>query len=119
MTFNESNTVEAFIRDLLCGGITHHTVTGPGLARRNGKVSGLGWHFIGPNNFSRQSHEVLDEPALREALIRLNPTIAAQPDRADEVLHKLRAIVMTVRSPSLAMATWDARLNSEVSALAT
>ena len=33
MTFNESNTVEAFIRDLLCGDITHHTAVGPGLAR--------------------------------------------------------------------------------------
>ena len=54
MMFTESNTVEAFLRDLLCGGITHHTATGPGLARRNGKVSGLGWHFIGPNNFARQ-----------------------------------------------------------------
>lgn len=104
MTFNESNTVEAFIRDLLCGGVTHHTATGSGLARRNGKVSGLGWHFIGPNNFARQSHEVLDEPTLREALIRLNPSIAAQTDRADEVLHKLRAIVMTVRETGLVKA---------------
>ena len=34
MTFNESNTVEAFVRDRLCGGITHHTAVGPGLARR-------------------------------------------------------------------------------------
>ena len=104
MTFNESNTVEAFIRDLLCGGVSHHTASGSGLARRNGKVSGLGWHFIGPNNFARQSHEVLDERALREALIRLNPAIASQPDRADEVMHKLRAIVMTVRETGLVKA---------------
>ena len=34
MSFNEANTVEAFIRDLLCGGVTHHTAVGPGLARR-------------------------------------------------------------------------------------
>lgn len=25
MTFNESKTVEAFVRDRLCGGILHHT----------------------------------------------------------------------------------------------
>ena len=31
---------------------------------------------------------------LRQALIRLNPEIAAQPERADEVLYKLRAIVL-------------------------
>jgi type I restriction enzyme R subunit len=38
---------------------------------------------------------------VREALIRLNPEIAAQPDRADEVLYKLRAIVLSVRSDGL------------------
>ncbi|OAI11151.1 DEAD/DEAH box helicase [Methylomonas koyamae] len=41
------------------------------------------------------------EPWLREALIRLNPEIAAQPDRADEVLYKLRAIILSVRSDGL------------------
>jgi type I restriction enzyme R subunit len=44
---------------------------------------------------------VLVEPWVREALIRLNPEIAAQPDRADEVLYKLRAIVLSVRSDGL------------------
>ena len=44
MTFNEANTVEAFVRDLLCGGIRHHTAVGPGFARRSGQISGLGWH---------------------------------------------------------------------------
>jgi type I restriction enzyme, R subunit len=43
----------------------------------------------------------LVESYVREALIRLNPTIAAQPDRADEVLYKLRAIVLAVRSDGL------------------
>lgn len=99
--FNEANTVEAFLRDRLCGGITHYTAVGPGLARRNGQISGLGWHFLAPQNLPRQPHEVLVEAHLREALIRLNPEIAAQPDRADEVLHKLRAILLTVRSDGL------------------
>lgn len=48
MTFNESNSVEAYLRDLLCGGVTHHTAAGPGLARRNRQVSGLGWHYLAP-----------------------------------------------------------------------
>ena len=104
MTFNESNTVEAYIRDLLCGGITHHTATGPGLARRSGKVSGLGWHFLSREHLPRQVHEILVEPHLREALVRLNPTIAAQADRVDEVLYKLRAIIMTVRETGLVKA---------------
>ena len=44
---------------------------------------------------------MLVESWVREALIRLNPEIAAQPDRADEVLYKLRAIVLAVRSDGL------------------
>jgi len=104
MTFNEANTVEAFIRDLLCGGITHHTAVGPGLARRSGQVSGLGWHYLSHENLSRQLQESLVEDHLSEALIRLNPTIAAQPDRVDDVLYRLRAIIMGVRSDGLVKA---------------
>ena len=104
MTFNEANTVEAFIRDLLCGGITHHIAIGPGLARRTGKISGLGWHYLSHENLPRQPQEVLVEEHLREALIRLNPTIAAQPDRAADVLYRLRAIIMGVRSDGLVKA---------------
>ncbi len=38
---------------------------------------------------------------MRDALLRLNPDIAAAPDRADEVIHKLRAIVLAVRGEGL------------------
>ncbi len=104
MTFNEANTVEAFVRDLLCGGITHHTAVGPGLARRSGQISGLGWHYLSHENLPRQPQEALVEDHLSEALIRLNPTIAAQPDRVDDVLYRLRAIIMGVRSDGLVKA---------------
>ena len=104
MIFNESNTVEAFVRDRLCGGVTHHTAAGPGLARRQGALSGLGWHFLTPQNLGRLPQEVLVESHLREALIRLNPEIAAQQDRADDVLYRLRAILMGVRGDGLVKA---------------
>src|SRR5207245_1713053 len=55
-------------------------------------------------NLPRQPHETLVEEHVREALIRLNPEIAAQPDRADDVLYRLRTIVMGVRSDGLAKA---------------
>lgn len=104
MTFNEANTVEAFVRDLLCGGVTHHTAVGPGLARRSGQISGLGWHYLSHENLPRQPQEPLVEDHLSEALIRLNPTITAQPDRVDDVLYRLRAIIMGVRSDGLVKA---------------
>jgi type I restriction enzyme R subunit len=101
MSFTEASTVENLVRDLLCGGITHHTAVGAGLARRSGKLSGLGWHYLASSNIPRQPHEVFVEDWIREALIRLNPEIAAVPDRADEVLYKLRAIVLAARSDGL------------------
>ena len=104
MTFTESNTVEALVRDVLCGGVTPHTAAGPGLARRHGALSGLGWHYLGPQHLARQAHEVLVEDHVSEALIRLNPEIAAQPERADDVLHRLRAILMGVRTDGLVKA---------------
>ena len=101
MSFTEASTVENLVRDLLCGGVTHHTAVGEGLARKSGKLAGLGWHYLAPTNIPRQPHEVFVEDWIREALIRLNPEIAAVPDRADEVLYKLRAIVLAVRSDGL------------------
>lgn len=103
MTFNEANTVEAFIRDRLTGMNGPATVR-PGLAREGGAISGLGWHFVGPADLPRQSQEALVEPYLRDALIRLNPDIAANPGRVDDVLYRLRAIVMSARSDGLVKA---------------
>ena len=40
-----------------------------------------------------------------DALIRLNPEIGAQPDRADDVLYRLRAILMGVRTDGLVKAS--------------
>ena len=104
MTFTESNTVEALVRDVLCGGVTHHTAAGPGLARRGGELSGVGWRHLAPRDLPRQAHEVLVEDQVREALVRLNPEIAARPDRADDVLHRLRAIVTGARADGLVKA---------------
>ena len=42
MSFTEASTVENLTRDLLCGGVTHHTAVGAGLARKSGKLAGLG-----------------------------------------------------------------------------
>ena len=101
--FNEANTVEAFIRDLLAGEAASKNAP-PGLARKGTKISGLGWHFVAAADLPRQSQDVLVEPYLREALIRLNPDIAANPDRADDVLYRLRAIIMSARSDGLVKA---------------
>ena len=86
--FTESNTVEHMIFDAathLCS------------AAEN-------WHYVPGSQLPRQSHEVMVEPWVREALIRLNPDIAAQPDRADEVIYNLRACILAVQSDGLVRA---------------
>ena len=101
--FNESNTVEAYVRDLLVGPIKAgpaHTAQEP-QASYGPSPRGIGWRYTAPAEVPRQIQDVLVEPWLRDALIRLNPEIAAEPDRADEVLYKLRAIVLSVRSDGL------------------
>lgn len=82
-SFNEANTVEAFVRDLL---------------------ESTGWAIVDAANLHRQFHEVLIEQDLRETLIRLNPLIAERPERADEVLYRLRAIIVGARDSGLVKA---------------
>ena len=82
--FNESNTVEAYLYDLLSGpakpvavNIVQEPESHYGHAHK-----GLGWRRIASADFPRQTQEVLVEKWVREALIRLNPEIAADPDKA-------------------------------------
>lgn len=103
MAFNESNTVEAYLYDVLSG----PAMSVPANAVQESKAAygrshkGIGWRRVASADIPRQHQDVLVESWVREALIRLNPEIAAQPDRADEVLYKLRAIVLAVRSDGL------------------
>lgn len=101
--FTESNTVEAYVRDLLAGptNATPPNAAQEPLPSYGPAPKGIGWRYAAPAEVPRQIQEVMVEPWLRDALIRLNPEIAAQPDRADEVLYKLRAIVLSVRSDGL------------------
>ncbi|MBS1985979.1 MAG: HsdR family type I site-specific deoxyribonuclease [Bdellovibrionales bacterium] len=101
--FTEANTVEAYLYDLLSGPakpVTANVVQEP-KATYGRSRKGIGWRRVASAEIPRQHQDVLVETWVREALIRLNPEIAAQPDRADEVLYKLRAIVLAVRSDGL------------------
>ena len=104
--FNEANAVENFIRDLLAGKPRQTRDSGIPYGTDSAALSatGLGWRYIPYDQLPRQQTEVLVEAQLRDALLRLNPEIAAQPDRADEVLYKLRAIILSVRGDGLVRA---------------
>ena len=87
MTFTESNTVEQMILDTLM------------------KLDGTnGWGYVFGLDVPRNVTDVIVEKWLREALILHNPDIAAQPDRADEVIYNLRAILLSVNADGLVRA---------------
>jgi type I restriction enzyme R subunit len=99
--FNESNTVEAYIKTLLCGKAIANDIPTSGFSRQGKRLNGLGWYYLPPQQLPRLPQEVFIESFVRDALIRLNPEIAANPDKAEEVLYKLRAIVLAIRSDGL------------------
>mgnify|MGYP000109071338 CR=1 FL=1 len=102
-SFNEANTVEAFIRDRLAGSVGP-TPQSPGFADDGNNRPGLGWKFDSAASLPRQPQDVLVESHLRDALIQLNLDIAANPNRVDDVLYRLRAIIMGARSDGLVKA---------------
>lgn len=64
-------------------------------------IESNGWNYIPASDLPRADSEVLVEPYLRDALIRLNPCIAETPSHADTVIYKLRALISTVRPHDL------------------
>lgn len=72
--FNEDNTTEQMII---------HT------------LSKNGWEYIPPEELDREEGDVMVESMVRNALIRLNPEIAEDDSRADEILYKLRGLFIS------------------------
>ena len=78
--FNEDNTIEQMVISSL---------------------SKNGWNYIEAEKLPRKESDVLVEPMVREALIRLNPEIAEEPSRADEVIYKLRALILSTNAQNI------------------
>ena len=106
--FNEENTVEQLVLDTLTDKGSQWCVAEPQADYLDSHltlhISNLKWRFVAAEELPRQYSDVLVEPMVRDALIRLNPEIKAQPDRADEVLYRLRTIPLSVQSEGLVRA---------------
>lgn len=81
--FSEASTVQAAIVDQLVS---------------------LGWVHIPGKDLPRTTDGVLLEEHLTDSLRRLNPRIAERPERVDEVLPKLRAVLLTAHNDGLVAA---------------
>lgn len=60
-----------------------------------------GWTYIPADMMPRQDSEVMVESMVKAALIRLNPEIAEEPSRADEVIYKLRSLILSAQPHNL------------------
>lgn len=60
-----------------------------------------GWEYISPEDLGREADEPIVESMVRDALIALNPEIAEEPDRADEVLYKLHQLFAATTAEEL------------------
>lgn len=78
--FNEDNTIEQMSVDAL---------------------SGLGWTYVPAEELPRRQSDVMIESMVKDALVRLNPEIAEDPDRADEIIYRLRAIIQSTSAQNL------------------
>lgn len=100
MSFNEINSVENFVIKTMTGVNLNET----GTAHESVTPYGAQWIYTPASELSREITEVLIETELKQALIDLNPEIKAQPERADEVIYKLRSILLSVNSTGLVRA---------------
>jgi type I restriction enzyme R subunit len=81
--FTEANAVEEFILD---------------------RMVKLRWAYVFGPDLPRTNGDTLLESVLTKALIALNPEIAEDPARAEEVIYKLRAVVQGVGGDGLVRA---------------
>ena len=100
MKFNETNTVEAYVIAQLAG----EKISSGSIFQEPIVPYQKPWLYVAPQDLKRTPNEVLLENNLNLALQRLNPAIAKNPALADEVIYKLRAILLSVNQIGLVRA---------------
>ncbi|NMP15872.1 HsdR family type I site-specific deoxyribonuclease [Thalassotalea sp. Y01] len=107
MGFTELNSVEHYIIHQMTGVNLNDSHSQNEVSEPKPKTFGVQWQFQSAEQIGqlgRGVNEVLVESELVKALIRLNPEIEANPNLADEVIHKLRAILISVNQMGLVKA---------------
>ena len=93
MSSNEQNSVENFII---------HKLSGVNLNNEESSdQSGFTWKYVKPEALVRDNQNILVESELTNALIRINPEIKENPDRASEVIYHLQGIISSVNQIGL------------------
>lgn len=104
MGFNELNSVEHFFVHRLTGVNLNEAQSGIAVEEPIQPYDSVKWRYVPSELLKRDITEVLLEKELKESLCRLNPDIDRNPENADEVIRKLRAILITVGNVGLVRA---------------
>ncbi|MFQ3171841.1 MAG: type I restriction enzyme R subunit [Oleispira sp.] len=105
MSFTELNSVEHYIINQLTGvNLNNGSANASKVSEIFVQSYGSEWQFQSSAQLGRGVNEVLVESQVKEALLRLNPEIQVKPELADEVIYKLRAILISVNQVGLVKA---------------
>ena len=104
MGFNELNSVEHFFIHQLTGVNLNEEKSGFAVEEPVPAYDTVTWRYVHCDLLKRDITEVLLEKELKESLCRLNPDIERNPENADEIIRKLRAILITVANVGLVRA---------------
>ncbi|ECF8794391.1 type I restriction endonuclease subunit R, partial [Salmonella enterica subsp. enterica serovar Agona] len=80
------------------------TVTENGIIDRLKGLSGVKWSYCHGEKLPKKAQDIFVDEWLKDALCSLNPDIGRQPDYADEVIYKLRGVVLEARHTGLVKA---------------
>ncbi|WP_207309124.1 type I restriction endonuclease subunit R [Desulfobacter hydrogenophilus] len=99
MSFNEMNTIENALRDHLVGKpVTAQTgMVAEETAEYITSNRDLKWKYVHGENlvlYGKQPQDVFVDTWLKDTLCRLNKPLATNPDLADEVIHRLRGVLL-------------------------
>jgi type I restriction enzyme R subunit len=100
MGFTELNSVEHYIINQLTG----VNLNQGQIAETPFQPYGAEWQFQSPEQLGRGVNEVMVESQVKDTLLRFNPEIQARPELAEEVIYKLRAILISVNQVGLVKA---------------
>ena len=62
------------------------------------------WKYFHGSDLPREDHEVFIDTWLKKAICKLNPEICDSPLKADEIIYKLRSILVEVENSGLVSA---------------
>lgn len=99
MSFNEQNTIENAIRDKLVGHAvsTSNFQVAEATVPYNANLQNLKWQYVAGETLvlhGKQPQDVFVDMWLKESLCRLNKPLSKNPQSADEVIHRMRGVLL-------------------------